>query len=484
MALLALSGALALPAQAQTCTLNTGDGDIWCGVVTVEGFSIGSLALYGFGPGKGGLSDTSFTYGSNNYTIDVAAVELSHAILVFSLTSSLTAEDRAALELHVDGRDGSFDFSDSDHYDSSNHTYSWTATGLDWFNAPPVTLRLRLAPEAPGKPTNLVAEADGGTRIELSWDAPADDGGSAITGYRIEVSDDGGSDWDDLVADTGNDDTSYTHTGLSPGDTRHYRVSAINAEGTSEASDSDYATTPVDVTPGVEVTLHLSDDKALEDHQNIAVTATVAPATPVAFTVEISASPVAPATDDDFTLSTNRTLSFAANATESTGTVTLSTVTDNVPEPPDVVTVSGAVSNAAIPDPDDVTFTIVNDDNEAFDIAVSAPETVDENAGTLAVTYTLTKQGSAPVAHTELYYSARHRGDVEETATLGVDYTAPSGAVFSLGRLVLLETLLPSAFSRNAAGTAWWRSVPSRSASSTTRKPRRTRLSCSGSKLV
>ena len=86
---------------------------------------------------------------------------------------------------------------------------------------------------------------------------------------------------------------------------------------------------------------------------------------------------------------------------------------------------------------------------------LSAPETVDENAGTLAVTYTLTKQGSAPVAHTELYYSARHRGDVEETATLGVDYTAPSGAVFSLGRLVLLETLLPSAFSRNAAGTAW-----------------------------
>ena len=33
-ALLALSGALSLPAQAQgTCTLNT--GDLWCGVVTV-----------------------------------------------------------------------------------------------------------------------------------------------------------------------------------------------------------------------------------------------------------------------------------------------------------------------------------------------------------------------------------------------------------------------------------------------------------------
>ena len=47
-----------------------------------------------------------------------------------------------------------------------------------------MTLRLRLAPQAPDKPTNLTAEADGGTRIALSWDAPADDGGSAITGYR------------------------------------------------------------------------------------------------------------------------------------------------------------------------------------------------------------------------------------------------------------------------------------------------------------
>ena len=373
MALLALSGALALPAQAQTCTLNTGDGDIWCGVVTVEAFSIGSLALYGFGPGKGGLSDTSFTYGSNNYTIDVAAVELSHAILVFSLTSSLTAEDRAALELHVDGRDGSFDFSDSDHYDSSSHTYSWTGTGLGWLNAPPVTLRLRLAPEAPGKPTNLVAEADGGTRIELSWDAPADDGGFAITGYRIEVSDDGGSDWDDLVADTGNDDTSYTHTGLSPGDTRHYRVSAINAEGTSEASDSDYATTPVEVTPGVEVTLHLSDDEPLERAGRVTVTATVSPASPVAFTVEISASPVAPATDDDFTLSTDRTLSFAADATESTGTVTIRMVDDEEREPDDVVRVSGAVSeDVGIPDPDEVTLTIRNDDSSVTSVVVAS----------------------------------------------------------------------------------------------------------------
>ena len=96
---------------------------------------------------------------------------------------------------------------------------------------------------APGKPTGLAASASGDARIDLSWTAPASDGGSAITGYKIEVSTDGGTNWTDLVADTDNTDTTYSHTGLSPGSTRHYRVSAINAGGTSVASDSDDATT-------------------------------------------------------------------------------------------------------------------------------------------------------------------------------------------------------------------------------------------------
>ena len=205
------------------------------------------------------------------------------------------------------------------------------------------------------------------------------------------------------------------------------------------------------VIPPTEVTLHLSDDKVLEDATPITVRATVAPATPVAFTVEISASPVAPATDDDFTLSTNRTLSFAAGATQSTGTVTIRPVDDDDPEPPDVVTVSGLVSNPAIPDPDDVTLTIHNNDLESFEIAIDAPAAVDEGAGMATVTYTLTKRDGAPVAHTDVIF---YHQDAE-TATRGVDYTPPVGDRAG-GRLVVLElSLPPSAFSRNAAGTAW-----------------------------
>ena len=97
-------------------------------------------------------------------------------------------------------------------------------------------------PTKPGAPTGLSATADGQTEIDLSWSAPSDDGGAAITGYKIEVSTNGSS-WSDLVANTGSITTSYSHTGLTAGSTRYYRVSAINSAGTGSASNTDSATT-------------------------------------------------------------------------------------------------------------------------------------------------------------------------------------------------------------------------------------------------
>ena len=98
------------------------------------------------------------------------------------------------------------------------------------------------AATTPGAPKGLTATADGQTQIDLSWTAPSDDGGAAVTGYRIEVSSNG-STWTNLVVSTGNTGTSYSHTGLTAGSTRHYRVSAINSAGTGPASDVVAATT-------------------------------------------------------------------------------------------------------------------------------------------------------------------------------------------------------------------------------------------------
>ncbi len=98
--------------------------------------------------------------------------------------------------------------------------------------------------EAPGAPTGLTATAEGPEEIDLSWTAPSSIGGDAITGYKIEFSINGGTTWSDLVADTGATDTKHSHSSnLSTGNTRHYRVSAINPGGAGLASNVAFATT-------------------------------------------------------------------------------------------------------------------------------------------------------------------------------------------------------------------------------------------------
>ena len=94
----------------------------------------------------------------------------------------------------------------------------------------------------PSAPQNLTATAKGATQIDLSWSAPSLGGGSPITGYRIEVSTDRPA-WTNLAANTGSTGTSYSHTGLTALSTRHYRVSAINSNGTSQPSNVASATT-------------------------------------------------------------------------------------------------------------------------------------------------------------------------------------------------------------------------------------------------
>ena len=96
---------------------------------------------------------------------------------------------------------------------------------------------------APGEPTGLEATAIGPTRIDLAWRAPVERGDSDITGYRIEFSPDGVSDWRDLMEDTGERAAAYSDTRVVPAETRHYRVSAINGQGPGEPSEPAAATT-------------------------------------------------------------------------------------------------------------------------------------------------------------------------------------------------------------------------------------------------
>ena len=93
----------------------------------------------------------------------------------------------------------------------------------------------------PQPPTGLTATAISSSQINLSWTAPGNNGGSAITGYMIERSPDGGATWSTVQSNTGS--TTYSDTGLAHSTTYTYRVSAMNSVGTSQPSDITSATT-------------------------------------------------------------------------------------------------------------------------------------------------------------------------------------------------------------------------------------------------
>lgn len=83
----------------------------------------------------------------------------------------------------------------------------------------------------PGQPTDLYKAIQ--VEITVSWTAPADDGGTPITGYKIERKASDG-DWAVAVADTESTATTYTET--LPQGAYQYRVSAITAYATSAPS--------------------------------------------------------------------------------------------------------------------------------------------------------------------------------------------------------------------------------------------------------
>ena len=93
----------------------------------------------------------------------------------------------------------------------------------------------------PNAPTGLTATAHGEDRIDLSWTAPSDPGGSAVRAYKIEVRSDA-SNWLVLVR-TGNTETEYSHRDVPAGVRRRYRVSALNTQGNGPHSNEADATT-------------------------------------------------------------------------------------------------------------------------------------------------------------------------------------------------------------------------------------------------
>ena len=87
----------------------------------------------------------------------------------------------------------------------------------------------------PDAPTNLLADG-GNEQVALSWDAPENDGGFAITDYEVRIN--GRGSW--ISIDSIH--TTHTVTGLTNGTAYVFQVRAVNAAGSSPYSNRAAAT--------------------------------------------------------------------------------------------------------------------------------------------------------------------------------------------------------------------------------------------------
>lgn len=83
----------------------------------------------------------------------------------------------------------------------------------------------------PGTPTGVGNNTVTQSTANITWTAPASDGGSAITGYQIQTATDTGFTQNVSTVDDPDDVSPYQLTGLNPATTYYARVRALNGVG-------------------------------------------------------------------------------------------------------------------------------------------------------------------------------------------------------------------------------------------------------------
>ncbi len=223
----------------------------WCANMTV-GVSKGGTV---FGWSRGVLKNVIQLFGG------LAPDRFHFGLLEFYVSDLVFGSDNNNLTFNLDSLGHSTHFQSGDYaliigsesfeFRASGSTNSFTIPGaadkiarlLDSHGEFGEVVGVSLALDVvPGAPRGLAATADGpdSNDIQLSWTAPADNGGEPPTGYRIEWSADGNAPWTTLEESYSG--TTYTQSGLAAGTQRFYRVSAINAKGAGAVTPSAFAT--------------------------------------------------------------------------------------------------------------------------------------------------------------------------------------------------------------------------------------------------
>ncbi len=200
---------------------------------------------------------------------------------------------------------------------------------------------------------------------------------------------------------------------------------ATNSRGVTDPDDVTLTIRGNDATP--RVTLELDPPSIGEDGDTSTVTATLDHPSSEATTVTVSAAPVFPAVEGDYTLSGSQ-LTIPAGATTSTGTVTITAVDNPVDTAHREVTVSGTATNSrGVTDPDDVPLTITNDDKATIELSVVLStaegdgETAARRSGPATSGRGLTVAGTAATSGEGVKVSEGAKTRVTVTATVTGD---------------------------------------------------------------
>ena len=236
------------------------------------------------------------------------------------------------------------------------------------------------AGNAPVAPGNLMIEpAD--DALTVSWDEPDNPSASPIKNpivqYQVQWKS-GTEDWDATSRQAVTElppARSHTITGLTKGTEYTVRVRALSSVDDGAWSSGATAV----ASSGPVVTLALSSDSVAENSN-----------TAVGVTAAISAAAVLPATGSAYTLSTNTTLNFAANATRSTGTVTITPADNSANDGDKVITVSGTVAGVTgVTGPEDVTLTITDDEMPVMVLSLNYTDVTEGSSQYVYITATL-----------------------------------------------------------------------------------------------
>ncbi len=207
---------------------------------------------------------------------------------------------------------------------------------------------------------------------------------------------------------------------------------ATNAQGITDPEDVELTITDDEESPAV--TLRLSSSSIGEDGESTTVTAMLSHASSEVTTITISVLPNSPATASDYTLS-GTTLTIAAGAMESTGLVTITSVTNNVDAPDKTVQVQGMAENLqGVTGPEDVELTITDGTaSPAVTLNLSSNSIV-ENAGMTTVTATLDRVSSE---QTTIEVSIRPDSPASDYTLNGNLLTIAAGETASTGTVTI-----------------------------------------------